>query len=82
MKPINNLDEIVYTSCAARWLAWLVYVPPFNWISNMQHRVSSAQMKQIFGEYDAQPISLALIVRERQQSPLPLAIPSIPDGSN
>ena len=70
------MDEVVFTSRSARVLAWLIFRPPFNWIGNMQTHVSNEQLKQIFGEYDAQPISLALIVRGRQQSQLPLAIPS------
>lgn len=67
---------IRYASRTARVLAWLVYLPPFNWIAQMQSNVSTEGLKQIFGEYDAQPITLSLIVRGRPQSSLPLAIPS------
>jgi hypothetical protein len=70
------MGDFKYASRAARFLAWLVYLPPFSWIGNMQTHVSNEQLKQIFGEFDAQPISLALIVQGRPQSQLPLAIPS------
>jgi len=72
---------IQYTSRTARFLAWLVFCPPFNWIGNMQSRVSTAQLKQIFEEYDAQPISVSLIFRGPQISPLWIATPSDLDGS-
>ena len=65
-----------YTSIWSRMLARLVFMPPFNWVGNMQTHVADAQLKQAFGECGAQPISLALIVRGPQQNPLPLAIPS------
>ena len=67
---------IQYTSVWARLLDWLVFLPPFEWIGNMQSRVSSAVLKQVLEEYDAQPISVALILRGPQQSQLPIAIPS------
>ena len=67
--------RIKYSSLTARMLAKLVFCPPLNWIGSMQTHVANEQLKQIFGEYDAQPISLALIVRGRPQSRLPRAIP-------
>lgn len=70
------MGAAVYTSRTARLLAWLVFRPPFNWIGNMQTHIANEQLKQAVGEFDAQPISLALIVRGRQQSRLPLATPS------
>lgn len=73
--------EILYTSRSARFLAWLVFCPPFNWIGNMQTHVSIGQIKQIFGEYDAQPISIGLIVRGPKPSPWHSAIPSVPGES-
>lgn len=75
------MDVVVYTSRTARFLAWLVFCPPFNWIGRMQSHVTDAQMKQIFEEYGAEPISVGLIVRGPQQSQLPLAIPSDLGGS-
>lgn len=72
---------IQYTSVWARLLDWLVFLPPFEWIGNMQSRVSSAVLKQVLEEYDAQPISVALIVRGRRQSSSPTAIPSGFDAS-
>lgn len=72
---------IQYASVWARILAWLVYVPPFGWIGNMQSRVSGAVLKQVCDEYDAKPISVALIVRAPQRNLSPIAIPSGPDGS-
>jgi hypothetical protein len=74
-------NGIRYASRTARVLAWLVYLPPFNWIAQMQSNVATEGLKQIFGEYDAQPITLSLIARGRPQSSLPLAIPSGLDES-
>ena len=70
----------MYTSRTARFLAWLVFCPPFNWIGNMQTHVSSAQLKQIFGEFDAQPISTATVFRGPPVSPLWPATPLDLDG--
>lgn len=71
-----SIPDFKYTSMWSRMLAWLVFMPPFNWIGNMQTHVAEAQLKQAFGECGAQSISLALIVRGPQQSSLPSAIPS------
>ena len=73
--------HIKYTSLSARFLAWLVFCPPLNWIGNMQTHVSSEQLKQIFDEYDAQPISVVTIVRGAKVSPFWPAIPLGLDGS-
>ncbi len=72
---------VQYTSCAARLLAWLVFLPPLNWIGNMQTHVSGAQLKQILQEQGGEPISVGLIVRGPRQSSSPLAIPSGLGGS-
>ena len=74
-------DPVQYASRTARFLAWLVFCPPFNWIGNMQSEVTTAQMKQIFGEYDAQPISVGLILRGPQASQSSSSIVEHRDGS-
>lgn len=78
-----NTDShgIRFASRTARVLAWLVYMPPFNWIAQMQSNVSTGGLKQIFGEYDAQPISVGLILRGPKPSPSRFAIPSDHDES-
>lgn len=64
--PKIDANGVRYTSIWSRMLAWVVFLPPFNWVGNMQTQVSSAQLKQIFNEYDAEPISVGLILRGPQ----------------
>lgn len=68
--------DIKYTSFWARLLAWLVFVPPFDWIGRMQTHLSDAQIKLIFKEYGAQPISVGLILKGQKPSEWPHSIAS------
>ena len=37
-----SIPDFKYTSMWSRMLAWLVFMPPFNWIGNMQTLSSAA----------------------------------------
>jgi hypothetical protein len=63
--------EIQYASRTARLFAWVLRCRPLRHIGRWQDNATCGQLKQIFGEFDAQPISVGMILRGPKSSALP-----------
>lgn len=57
-----------FSSPAARLLAWLIFLPPLRWVGELQRNFTDMQLRQIFKECGAEPISVAVILRGPQSS--------------